>query len=961
MPDNLKQRQATDRAIFETLRQSEFKLSKAGKIAHLGYWEYDLTNHQFSSSAEAYRVCGQKAETTSVPSDIASFFKDIVVPEDWERFREVFYSSLRGDGNYDIEYRIKTEDGQIRYVHSRGEVEYDEGGSPMRLFGIVQDITRQKQVEELLRSRELEFRSLAENSADEITRYNTNCQLVYANAAVHNLLAVDLVLLGLTPTEALPGVEAFERLQQHLRKSIETATIIDFELVLNPLMQADDSVSSEIKYRLCRAVPEFGADGRVTGAVVISRDIGALKQAELERQQSLEFFEGMDRLNKALQHADSLEKAMQGALATVLEIFACDRAYLAFPLDPLAEHCRVPIFCTSPGFPSCVDSEQLLPVTPGMAAEFKLQLETAGPLQFNSTTGYHKFDRDKFLSHQVRSELAIALHPKTGKPWRFGIHQCSHERIWTEREEKIFHEISRRLSDGLTSMLALQELRKNEKLLDDIVNNLPSMVFVKEPEDLKFVMLNRTGEKMLGCTRECFLGKTDYDFFPKDVADYFTAKDREALQSKEPVDIPQEVIRTCNDEKRYLHTRKVAILDEAGKAQYLLGISEDVTEHLKLEAQLRQSQKMDAVGQLAGGVAHDFNNMLGVIIGYADLAMKRMARQDPAFSCLKEIRSAADRSADLTRQLLAFARKQAAVPKVLDLNETAEGMLKMLMRLIGEDIELEWLPGPGGWLVKIDPSQVDQILANLCVNCRDAINGAGKISIETGRVSLDEHACSLQPGSTPGDFVMLQVSDTGCGMSRQTLERIFEPFFSTKESGKGTGLGLAMVYGIVKQNSGFVNVYSEPGIGTTVKIHLPRHMAGGPPEKKEKARQIEEGSETILLVEDEPAILYVAKEMLESLGYRIIVAAAPEEGIEIAARHPGKIDLLITDMIMPGMNGRELAGRITLLYPDIRCLFMSGYTNDSLARHGGLDDDAYFIQKPFSIQKLAGKIRDVLA
>jgi len=947
--------------MLEALRQSEFKLSKAEKIAHLGYWEYDLTNHQFSFSEEAYRICGRKVGIMPVPSDIAGFFKEIVVPEDWDKFREAFYASLQGDGNYNIEYRLKTEDGQIRYVHSKGEVERDQEGNALRLFGMVQDITRQKQVEELLRSRELEFRSLAENSADEITRYNADCQLVYANAAIHNLLAMDLVILGLTPIEALPGVEAFERLQQHLRKTIETATIIDFELVLNSPVQADDSVASERIYRLCRAVPEFGADGRVTGVVVIGRDIAALKQVELERQQSLEFFEGMDRLNKALQHADSLEEAMQGALAAVLEILACDRAYLAFPLDPLAEHCRVPICCASNDFPCGVDLDQLLPVTPGMAAEFRLQLEAAGPLQFNSTAGYHLFDRDKFLSHQVRSELAIALHPKTGKPWRFGIHQCSHERIWTEREEKIFQAISRRLSDGLTSMLALQDLRKNERLLDDIVNNLPSMVFVKEPEDLKFVMLNKTGEKMLGCGKERFLGKTDYDFFPKDVADYFTEKDREVLERKEPVDIPQEVIRTCNDEQRYLHTRKVAILDETGNAQYLLGISEDVTEHLKLEAQLRQAQKMDAVGQLAGGVAHDFNNMLGVIIGYADLAMTKIAPHDPAFSCLQEIRSAADRSADLTRQLLAFARKQAVVPKVLDLNETAAGMLKMLMRLIGEDIELEWLPGPGGWLVKIDPTQVDQILANLCVNCRDAITGAGKITIETGRFSLDEHACSLQPGLMPGDFVMLQVSDTGCGMSRQIMERIFEPFFSTKESGKGTGLGLAMVYGIVKQNGGFVNVYSEPGIGTTVKIHLPRHMADVPLEKTEKARQIEEGSETILLVEDEPAILYVAKEMLESLGYMIIVAGTPDEGIELAARHPGKIDLLITDMIMPGMNGRELAGRITLLHPDIRCLFMSGYTNDLLARHGGLDDDAYFIQKPFSIQKLAGKIREVLA
>ncbi len=254
-------------------------------------------------------------------------------------------------------------------------------------------------------------------------------------------------------------------------------------------------------------------------------------------------------------------------------------------------------------------------------------------------------------------------------------------------------------------------------------------------------------------------------------------------------------------------------------------MSEDITEKLSLESQLRQAQKMESVGRLAGGVAHDFNNMLGVIIGHTELALEQMDPAQPLFTSMQEIRKAALRSADLTRQLLAFARKQTVAPKVLDLNETVEGMLKMLRRLIGEDIDLVWLPDSDLWPVKMDPSQIDQILANLCVNARDAIEGVGKITIETHKVTFDEAYCADHSGFIPGDFVMLAVSDDGQGMDKETLDKIFEPFFTTKGIGKGTGLGLATVYGIVKQNNGFINVYSEPGQGTTFKIYLPRHAA----------------------------------------------------------------------------------------------------------------------------------------
>jgi nitrogen-specific signal transduction histidine kinase len=386
----------------------------------------------------------------------------------------------------------------------------------------------------------------------------------------------------------------------------------------------------------------------------------------------------------------------------------------------------------------------------------------------------------------------------------------------------------------------------------------------------------------------------------------------------------------------------------------------DITDQRKLEQNLRQAAKMDAVGRLAGGVAHDFNNMLGGILGYAELAMERCAPGDPIRADLKQIEQAAQRSADLTRQLLAFARKQTVAPKVLDLNVTVEGMLKLLRRLIGEDIELAWKPSRERVMIKMDPAQLDQILANLCVNARDAIAAGGVITIETTRVTFDEED-GEQTYIAPGEYVLLVVRDNGCGMDAETVTHIFEPFFTTKGQGKGTGLGLATVYGVVKQNNGHINVNSEPGKGTAFNIYLPRQAEQGAPVAvatvpEEPVR----GDEVVLLVEDEPTMLEITTVMLRKLGYQVLVARSPAEALALVKQRADPIDLLVTDVVMPGMNGRELGDRLTLLRPELKRLYMSGYTADVIANHGVLDEGVRFIQKPFSIKVLAGKLREAL-
>ena len=442
---------------------------------------------------------------------------------------------------------------------------------------------------------------------------------------------------------------------------------------------------------------------------------------------------------------------------------------------------------------------------------------------------------------------------------------------------------------------------------------------------------------------------------------------------------PQVLLRGSSDvfEKEYRHKdgsvfpvelKLFLVRNDVGEKEGVWALVRDITERKQaertqkeLEAQLYQAQKMESVGRLAGGVAHDFNNMLSVILSYAQMGLEKSEPGSSLHGYLHDILDAAQRSANITRQLLAFARKLTIVPQVLDLNETVEEMLKMLRRLIGEDIQLRWLPQSNLWPVKVDPAQIDQLLANLLVNARDAIAGVGNVTIETGMEILDEAYCGHHAGVVPGEYVVLAVSDDGCGMGKEILDNIFEPFFTTKELGQGTGLGLSTVYGVVKQNNGSINVYSEPGKGTTFKIYLPRHMENPVGVKQERQATAPRGQgEIVLVVEDEPAILKMANVMLRGLGYTVLTANSPLEAIKIADEHGAAIDLLLSDVIMPEMTGRDLAELLLAAHPNLKCLFMSGYTANVIASHGVLEEGINFIPKPFSVGALSVKVRETL-
>ena len=391
--------------------------------------------------------------------------------------------------------------------------------------------------------------------------------------------------------------------------------------------------------------------------------------------------------------------------------------------------------------------------------------------------------------------------------------------------------------------------------------------------------------------------------------------------------------------------------------------AEDVTERRALEQQLRQSQKMEAVGRLAGGIAHDFNNLLMVISGYSEFLLERLGAEPHLRGPAQEIASAADRASSLTRQLLAFSRKQMLAPRIVNLNDVATENIKMLTRMIGEDVDLVMVPSPNLWPVRADAGQIEQVIMNLAVNARDAMPSGGKLTIETSNVMLDEEYARFHAPLRPGDYVMVAISDTGAGMDGETQSHIFEPFFTTKGT-KGTGLGLSTVYGIVKQSGGYIWVYSEVGRGTTFKIYLPRVASSGEAAAQVATpieyHKVEPGTETILLVEDEANLRYLARQYLEKQGYKVIEAADGAVAMQIAVAHEATIHLLLTDVIMPGMNGRELAQRISEIRPNVKVLYMSGYTENVIGHNGIMDAGIRLLQKPFNLRDLKSIVREVL-
>jgi PAS domain S-box-containing protein len=505
-----------------------------------------------------------------------------------------------------------------------------------------------------------------------------------------------------------------------------------------------------------------------------------------------------------------------------------------------------------------------------------------------------------------------------------------------------------------------EALRHSEKRFESVFRSSPLAICITEMAGGRIIDANEQCARAFGYAREEMIGRSTLE-----LRLWADASDRDRtvgdLRAGRVVRNREVRMRCRSGEVRYA-LLSMEPLEPSAAEPALVTVAIDITDQKNLEEQLRESQKMEAVGRLAGGIAHDFNNLLGMITGYSELLQRELGPEHRGLRRVEEIRKAADRATVLTQQLLAFGRKQVLEPKVLDLNGVVSGTTTMLHRLMGEDIRLVAVLAAELGSVKADPGQLEQAIVNLAVNSRDAMAGGGTLTIETANVSLDADYARSHPDARAGAHVMLAVSDTGHGMSAGTVSHMFEPFFTTKEQGKGTGLGLATVHGIVRQSGGHVTVSSEPGRGTTFKVYLPRfgeeQGAVASPALVEAAPA---GKETILVVEDEPSLRAMIGEILESAGYEVLGGPTPEEALAAAAAHRGPLSLVLTDVVMPGMSGRQVADALQSSRPEARVLFMSGYTDDTISHHGILERGLQFLQKPFTTEGLLRKVRDVLS
>ena len=569
----------------------------------------------------------------------------------------------------------------------------------------------------------------------------------------------------------------------------------------------------------------------------------------------------------------------------------------------------------------------------------------------------HPDDYDRFKD--AMEESARAMEPGSVEfrvvlPWQGTCWRMANARPQSQEDGSIvWHGF---ITDITARKTAEESLLHAKELTENIIQSA-NVLIVGLDGTGTIILFNRTAEEVIGYTLAEIEQKGFDLFIPPAILPEVRAEFKRLMHGGEPSTFENQILTKTGGVKT-ISWRNNPIV-ENGKVVGTISFGIDITEHRKLEEQLRQSLKMESIGLLAGGVAHDFNNKLTVILGYAEMSRLNLHEGDPLRQNLDEIIKAAEHSRDITRQLLAFSRQQIISPKPIDLNTVINETKRTLSHLIGEDIILSFTPGENLWMVKLDPAQLDQIVMNLAVNARDAMPNGGHLEIATTNTYIDETYCQEYLYAKPGEYVQLTFSDTGSGMDRETLKHIFEPFFTTKEIGKGTGLGLATIYGIVRQNNGFVNVYSEPGHGTMFKIFLPRLMEGAGTESRLVGEPVK-GTGSILLVEDEDAVRLMTVRMLEKIGYTVHPAATPREALDICADDSVRIDMVVSDVIMPGMSGKDMMDRIEKVRPGTKVLYMSGYTSDTITQKGVLEEGMHFIQKPFDMNSLNQKIKETL-
>ena len=804
-------------------------------------------------------------------------------------------------------------------------------------FGMYEDITERCRAEEAQQRAEERLRLLFENAVEGIFQTTPQGRILSMNPALARMCGYSSCGEMLECiTDVAQDAYADPEFREEFKRRIEKKGVVEqFEYQLRRKDGAKIWVSEN-----ARAVRD--AHGKIVCYEGTVEDITDYKRAELERQVNFEIIRGVN----VTDNLDDLLRLIHLALKKVLYTENCFVALY----EPATEMFHFPFF---------VDQFDVAPPPQQVGRSCTAYVYRTGRAMLIPQKAFDKLAEQgevELVGTPSPSWLGVPLQTPAATIGVLVVQHYENKNAYTERDLEFLGSVGGQIALAIERKRAEEKVRESEARLRVLVEQLPAVLWTVG-KDLRFTSAMGAGLTRLGLKQNQVVGMS--------LPEYFETSD----QSFKPIAAHR---RAMTGEPTTFHVEWKGgsyachvepLRDASGQLQGAICMALDITDRRQLEEQLRQSQKMEAVGRLAGGIAHDFNNLLMVIQGYADLLADRLAAGDPLRRNAEQIQTASQRATSLTRQLLAFSRKQMLAPKIISIQSIFVDMERILRRLIGEDIQLETSSTADVGLIKADRSQIEQVILNLAVNARDAMPQGGRLTIETANVDLDASYSGSPAVLAPGKYVMLAVTDNGCGMDAETQTHIFEPFFTTKEKGKGTGLGLATVYGIVKQSGGYVWVYSEPDRGTSFKIYLPRiedEEGERGRDRRTDVQSIERGSETILLVEDEKGVRELAREYLEMSGYTVIEAEDGHTALELAAMHAGTIHLLMTDVVMPGISGRELAERVKLIRPKINVLYMSGYTDQAVVHHGILDMDAVLLQKPFTMATLSTKLREIL-
>jgi PAS domain S-box-containing protein len=797
-----------------------------------------------------------------------------------------------------VKVPLVSRQGDLQYFEGVYTPKRDEKGVIDGLIGYFRNVTDRVEAEKAIRRSEARYRTLVNTIPDLVWLKDPEGVYLGCNPSFERFFgAEESEILGKTDYD-FNDKELADSFREHDRKAMEAD---------GPRVNEGWRTFAHDGYRgLFETIktPMRDPDGNLVGVLGIARDITARKKTEVALRESEDkyrsLFEGS---------SDGIFLTMPDGTITDVNPSACRMLNMS-----KEEICRA-------------GRDAILEKDENLVSSLQAR-ERSGT--FSGELTFVRPDGSRF----VADTTSVIISRKSG----------------SRRAVAIVRDVTER-------KLAEKTLRDSETRFRTLVENIPQGVLLKDRQS-NYLSINQAYAGVYGIRKEDVVGKSDYDFHSREYADRSRREDRAVMESGESMELKEEYVK--DGRKRFLHRVKVPARDSAGKITGVLTTVADVTDRVRMEEQLHHSQKMEAVGRLAGGVAHDFNNLLTVIGGYSDIALGKMPEEDPLRENLQEIRTATTRASNLTRQLLAFSRRQVAETRVIDLAGVLREMEKMLRRLLGEDVRLITRLPESLWRVKADPGQIEQVLSNLAINARDAMPDGGTIVIAAENLELSVAGAHADLGLTPGRFVRLSVSDTGTGMDAEVLARIFEPFFTTKESGKGTVLGLSMVFGIVKQSGGEIRVRSEPGAGTTFEIYLPQVDEAALASGQEEQRPVLKGTETVLVIEDERALRTLVVQILRHQGYQVLEASDGGGALLKFENHPGPIDLVLTDVVMPGSRGPAVVERLKKVKEDFKVLYMSGYTDNEISYADMLRRGDHFIPKPFTPESLVSRIRGVL-